>query len=251
MQHQKYMKALRYRQHGLVVILSLLLCIGFGGRVAATSYSTNYSVNEVQFGSGGSLKDCSANFCAKTSAGDTTVGSSSSASYSALSGANTTDQPLLEVTVAGGNQDMGVLDSTHTGTATNSIKVRTYLSNGYTLQITGATPSQGIHHITALTSPSTSQPGMEQFGINMVANNTPAIGADPLDVPSGNTNTAVVEDNYITPNFFMYSDGDTVANSLVSDGETDYTLSMILNVSNATPGGRYTGNFSAVVVPTY
>lgn len=254
MQHQKYMKTLRYRQYGLVIALSLLLCVGFAGRATATSSSANYSVNEVQFGSGGSLHDCSTNFCAKTSAGDTTVGNTSSTSYSALTGTNTTDVPLLEVTVAGGNQDLGTLDSTHTGTATMSIHVRTYLSNGYTLQITGAAPTQGSHHLRIPIgqdgSPFTSQQGVEQFGINMVANNTPGIGADPVAVPSGD-HPDVIAAGYVTPNLFKYIDGDPVAASDVSNGEIDYTMSMILNVSNVTPGGHYSGTYSAVVVPTY
>lgn len=249
MQH-KDMKALRYRQYGLVMALSLMLCVGFAGRATATSVSPNYSVNEVQFGAGGSLHDCSTNFCAKTSVGDTTVGSTSSTSYSALTGTNTTDQPLLEVSVAGGNQDLGVLDSTHTGTATMSIHVRTYLTNGYTMQITGAAPSQGTHHLNVLTSPSTSQPGMEQFGINMVANNTPAIGANPVAVPSGD-HPDVIAVGYVSPDSFKYAEGETVASTTTSDGEIDYTMSMILNVSNVTPGGHYSGLYSAVVVPTY
>lgn len=253
MQHQK-MKTLRYRQYGLVMALSLMLCAGFAGRATATSVSPNYSVNEVQFGTGGSLHDCSANYCAKTSAGDTTVGNTSSANYSALTGGNTTDQPLLEVSVTGGNQDMGVLDSTHTGTATMSIHVRTYLTNGYTLQITGAPPSQGTHRLRVPIgedgSPFTSQPGAEQFGINMVANNTPNIGANPVSVPSGD-HPDVISPGYVTPDLFKYSEGDTVASSATSDGEIDYTMSMILNVSNVTPGGHYSGTYSAVVVPAY
>ena len=247
MQHQKYGRVMRY---GQVLVLALMLCVGFAGHATATSVSPNYSVNEVQFGSGGSLHDCSTNFCAKTSAGDTTAGNTSSASYSALTGVNTTDEPLLEVSVTGGNQDMGTLDSTHTGTATMSVHVRTYLTSGYTLQITGAAPSQGTHHLNALTSPSTSQPGMEQFGINMVANNTPSIGVNPVAVPSGD-HPDVVAAGYVTPDLFKYSEGDTVASSATSDGEIDYTVSMILNVSNVTPGGHYSGVYSAVVVPTY
>ena len=46
-------------------------------------------------------------------------------------------------------------------------------------------------------------------------------------------------------------DGDVVASSDTSSSETDYTMSMIINVSNVTPGGRYNGVFSAVVVPLY
>lgn len=146
---------------------------------------------------------------------------------------------------------MGVLDDTHTGTATSTVEVRTVLSSGYVMQIAGASPSQGSHNLARLTSPSTSQPGTEQFGINMVANNTPAIGADPVDVPTGGTAGDVIPDNYLSPDHFMYTDGDIVAQSANGNSDTLYTLSMIINVSNVTPGGRYNGTYSAIVTPTF
>ncbi len=242
------------RQYRLVVALALILTLGVSGTVFADqSSSSHYMVNETQFGSGSSVHDCSTNYCAKTSAGDLVVGNSASANYSAQFGANTTDEPLLEIIVIGGNQDMGVLDNTHTGTATATIKVRNYLSDGYSLYMTGAAPSQGTHSLKAmaLTGPSacpcTSQPGAEQFGINLADNTSPNIGADPLQVPSSAFSFGQVTDNYKQADLFAYSDGDAVAFSDKSTGETDYTLSMIINVSNVTPGGRYNGAYSAVV----
>jgi len=254
--HSALQRAGRLRRYGLVMVLSLALSLGIvGTAVAAQSSSTNYSVTETQFGIGSSLHDCSTNYCAKTSAGDTTVGSMSSTNYSAETGANTTDIPLLEVTVDGGNQDLGVLDSDHTGTVNAGIKVRSYLSSGYSMYITGEPLSQGTHKLKALSladsCPCTSHPGAEQFGINMVANNTPAIGADPVQVPSSSFSFGTVADDYITPDLFLYDQNEPVASSATSSGETDYTLSMIVNVSNVTPGGRYSGVYSAVVVPVY
>lgn len=245
------------RQYRYVLALALVISAGLVGTAAATttSSSAHYQVTETQFGAGSSLHDCSANYCAKTSAGDTVVGSASSNNYSAQLGFNTTDIPLLEVSVTGGTQNMGVLDNATTGTATNVIKVRNYLSKGYVLQITGAAPNQGTHTLRVPMgvgdSPFTSQPGAEQFGINFAANSTPHIGADPLQVPSGAFSFGTVVANYGTADFFKYKDGDVVAQSLSSTGETDYTMSMIINVSNVTPGGHYNGTFSAVAVPVY
>ncbi len=243
----------RYRQYGLIAVLTLMVSAGFVGTATATqtSSSTHYSVTETQFGTGSSLHDCSTSYCAKTSTGDTAVGSASSANYSAQLGSNTTDEPLVEVTVTGGNQDLGTVDSTAPGTAIMLIKVRDYLTDGYVMEITGAAPSQGTHTLNTLTTPSTSQPGAEQFGINMVANNNPAIGANPVQVPSGSTSFGTVEDDYITPDLFKYVEGDPVASSSTSSGETDYTMSLIMNVSHVTPAGHYSGTYSAVVVPMY
>ena len=241
-----------YRQSRLVVTLTLMLCMGLGGTAAAVSSSDNYKVTETQFGSGGSARVCSGNlYCAKTSVGDTAAGSTSSTSYGAQAGSNTTEEPLLEVTASGGQQDLGTLDVGATGTATFTVGVRSYLSNGYVMQVMGSPPSQGTHTLTALTTPTTSHAGAEQFGINLVANNSPAIGADPLQDPSGDISFGVVADDYITPDLFKYVEGDVVAQSETSTGKTLYTVSMILNISNTTPAGRYDGSMAAVVVPLY
>lgn len=235
-----------------MVALALAFCLGMSGTAAAeTSTSPHYMVNETEFGSGSSLQDCSTNYCAKTSAGDTTVGSASSTNYSAQFGANTTDEPLLEIIVEGGNQDMGVLDSSHTGTAVSTIKVRNYLSGGYTLHIAGAPPSQGIHSLTRLSTPTTSHQGAEQFGINLADNTDPDIGANAVQVPDSSFSFGQVDSDYSQPDLYSYDDGAEVAHSDKSSGETDYTLSMIINVSNVTPGGRYSGTYSAVVVPVF
>ena len=232
--------------------LAMLVTLGsVGHAVAQQSTSTNYSVNEVQIGGGSSLHDCSTNYCAKTSVGDTTVGSATSTNYAARFGFNTSNVPMLEVMTSAGTSDMGVLDVATTGTATASIKVRNYLSSGYIIQLTGPAPSQGIHTLTNLATPTSSHQGAEQFGVNLAANTAPAIGASPVQVPNSTFSFGTAASDYSTPDLFKYVNGDIIAQSLSSSGETDYTLSMIINISNVTPGGRYTGTFSAVVVPTY
>jgi hypothetical protein len=233
----------------LAAMVALLGCLGTAA--ADTTNSTHYKATETQFGSGSGLKDCSANYCAKASIGDNLVGSAKSAHYSARFGSNTTDVPLLEVITEDGEQDLGILDVDRTATATRIIKVRSFLSNGYIIQLAGAPPSQGTHALTTIPTPSTSHQGAEQFGVNLVANTAPTVGDDPTQVPSGETSFGYVADDYATANLFKYLDGDIVAESDVSSGETDYTLSIIINVSNSTPAGHYNGSFSAVVVPIY
>lgn len=234
-----------------VGLVGLLLAVGFAGTAAAATSSPHYMVNEVQFGAGAALQQCSGSYCAKTSAGDITVGSGSSGNYSAQFGFNTGDEPVLEVITSSISQDMGVLDDATTGTAAALLKVRNYLSSGYVLQIVGPAPGQGSHRLDSLASSTLSQKGVEQFGLNLVANTTPAIGADPVQVPSGSFSFGTVESDYASPDYFKYVDGDVVARSLKSTGETDYTVSFIANVSNVTPAGRYNGSFSAVVTPVY
>jgi len=237
---------------GLGTALAVLcVFVAIGQARAETSSSASYQIDQAQFGSGSQLNACSASYCSDQTAGDTVVGNASSAHYSAQFGSDTSDVPLLEVIASGGTQDLGVLDTDSTGAAAATVKVRSYLSNGYIMQITGSAPSQGSHALTTLATPTSSHAGAEQFGINLTANTTPAIGADPVQVPSGSFSFGAVTSDYGNPNLFKYVDGDIVAQSDASTGETDYTITMLLNVSNVTPGGRYTGSFSAVVVPLY
>ncbi len=251
------MAGVLYRQGRLVVALALMLCLGFGGTGAAVSSSNNYQVTETQFGPGSSQNDCSENYCAQTSAGDTVAGSISSDNYGASAGSDSTDIPTVEVLVTDASHDLGVLSATATATATSTIAVRTYLSNGYVMQITGSPPKQGSHAIIAMgpagqtACPCTSHPGAEQFGINFANNTSPDIGAAPVQLPSGDTIFGQAETNYNQPDLFTYEDGAVVAHSDTSGGQTVYTMSMILNISNVTPGGRYQGALSAVVVPLY
>lgn len=247
----------KLRQCKFAIVLALVFCFGLGGTAHAgttQSNSSNYSVSEVQIGGNGSaLHDCSTSYCAQEQLGDTVDGRGNSANYSAQFGGDTTNTPLLEVIVSGGTQDLGVLQSSATSTASFSVKVRSYLSSGYAMYITGSPPSQGQHTLKTLytSCPCTSQPGTEQFGINLAANTSPSVGADPVQVPSSTYGFGTAEANYDQSNLFMYHDGDEVGFSPTSTGETDYTISMIMNISNATPGGRYTSNFNAIVAPSY
>lgn len=243
-----------YRQYARVLVLSVALALAGVGTAAATttSKSGNYSVTEVQLGGGSQQHQCSTNYCAKSTAGDTTVGQSKSANYSAQFGSNTTDKPLLQVMTGGsGNHDLGVVDSSAVATAVNSVSVRTYLMQGYAIALSGSSPSQGTHAILPMSTADISRPGTEQFGVNLVANTTPAIGVDPTIQPSGDSAVNYIVGGYGTANHFKYVPGDLLVENYQQDGEIDYTLSMILNVSNTTPAGHYKGDFSAVVVPLF
>jgi hypothetical protein len=235
----------------LVLLVALITLSSIASVAADSAESTNYQVNEVQIGSGSSLHDCSSNYCAKTSTGDLTVGDTSSSNYKSVASFNTSDTPLLEVIVTGGEHDLGVLDTDTTASLTEEIKVRNYLSNGYVMQISGAPPSVPGHTLNRLTSQSTSQPGTEQFGINLADNTTPDIGAVPIQVPSGAFSYGTVATSYASPDLFMYNNGDIIGQSVSESGETDYTLSMILNISSLTPAGKYHGDYSIVVTATF
>jgi hypothetical protein len=216
-----------------------------------TSTSDNYQATEMQFGAGSNLESCSEEYCAKTSIGDLVGGSGTSAAGTATFGSLTTDVPTLDVIVERGESDLGNLTTESTTTKTMVVRIRSYLSDGYTLQIVGNAPTYQDHALTALTTPTGSEPGTEQFGINAVANTIPEVGANPEQVPDAETSFGFATDDYKTPNLFKYASGDTVARSLTVSGQTNYTISMIINIANNTPAGKYTADFSAVVIPVY
>lgn len=220
-------------------------------RAAPTSTSENYQMTEMQFGGGSTLESCSGEYCAQATIGDMAAGESSNESTAATFGSNTPDQPLLEVIVDPGVTDFGVMETTKTSSKTMVVRVRNYMSDGYMLQIVGEPPKYGDHALATPKTPTPSTPGREQFAINVAANTTPAIGANPVQVPSSDMSFGYAEENYATANRFMYKSGDVVARSDSSSGRTDYTISMIVNVSADTPAGHYSGDYSAIVIPVY
>lgn len=239
----KHVKALL----SMAVIASALSAPVF----AASSSSQNYQIVEQEFGAGSSLESCSNGYCARTTIGDLAVGDATANQTSAEFGSITPDEPMLEVIVDPGESFLGELTTERTATKTMVVRVRSYLSNGYYLQITGTPPQHDGHTLATPSSPTASKAGTEQFAINAVTNTTPDVGANPAQVPSGEFSFGELNEAYASPNLFKYQSGDTVAHSDTESGRTDYTISMIVNISNATPAGHYTGDFSAVVVPVF
>jgi hypothetical protein len=219
---------------------------------AAKSSSTDYQVNEVFFGSGGALNDCSTSYCAKESAGETTVGNPKSANYQVHAGFNTNRTPYLQFIVNGTNLNIGVLSTGSATTANATFSVKSYLSSGYVVATVSTPPTNNAYTMSALSTPTASSPGTEQFGMNLVANTSPAtFGAVPTQVPSSTFSFGTVASGYNTANKYEYIPGSTIASSTVSSGETDYTLSYIYNISNTTPGGTYSFNDVLVATATF
>jgi len=238
----------------LAKLLAMATCFaGIGtSAVWAVSSSPNYQVTETEFGATSANETCSGQYCARASIGDVTGGSDSKSSgSSATFGSITSDEPLLEVIVDPGESNLGTLTTEQTATKTMVVRIRNYLSNGYVLQITGNAPKYGNHTLATPSTPTASDPGTEQFALNAADNSTPNVGASPVQVPSNEFSFGEVEDDYKTANLFQYISGDVVARSTQASGQTDYTISMIVNISNATPAGHYSGDFSAVVIPFY
>lgn len=244
----------RVYQHNHVKVLLLavsFVMLGTGTALAQSSQSPSFQLEEPQFGAGSALETCSGQYCAQASIGDmgSGIGDSSSASFTAADALE--EEPLLEVIVEPGASHLGVLSTDATSHKMVVLKIRTYLSDGYIVQITGAPPKYEDHSLVVPSSPTASAPGTEQFALNLVANSSPQVGADPVQTPSGDISFGYVTDSYKTSNLFMYRSGDIVARSDSESGQTDYTISMIVNVAGSTPAGHFSGDYAAVVTPRF
>ncbi len=251
-------------------VLLLAAVTALLGTVTGTSWactnaqtcSTNYQLNEAFFGNGGSLDStCSGHYCAKQSAGETTVGNPSSTNYQARAGFNTDRTPSLTLLVNDSQcpsyntgVNLGYLSTTTPTTGTVNFSVKSYLASSYTVTTVGTPPkSNGTpsHTFAALTSGGTSSPGTEQFGINLVANTSPGVGSNPSQLPDSTFGFGQAATGYNTANTFKYNNGDTIAKSLKSSGTTCYVMSYLFNISGVTPDGVYTFNQSVVATSTF
>lgn len=237
----------------VLLLFGLLLCFIVPSSVnAAESQSSNYQVNEVFFGSGGALNDCSTTYCAKEAIGETAVGDTSSANYQAHAGFNTYRSPYLQFIVNSTNTDVGGLSTGFTATTTATFSVKSYLSSGYQVVTVSNPPQNDSYTMHALSTPTASSVGTEQFGMNLVANTSPTnFGANPYQNPSSAFSFGAAASGYNTPNLYEYVPGSTIAYSNSSSGETDYTISYIYNISNITPGGTYLFNDVLVATATF
>lgn len=129
--------------------------------------------------------------------------------------------------------NMGELSTKDTLTAQSQMAAGTNATAGFVIFAVGDPPTAGTSVIDGLTVPSLSQPGQDQFGINLVENTAPSIGIDP----EGTWANAQPEPDYSTPNLYKYVSGDAVAYSTDVSLMKKFTVSYILNSSrNLRPG---------------
>ncbi|HET7827666.1 MAG TPA: hypothetical protein VFK97_02255 [Candidatus Saccharimonadales bacterium] len=247
----------KLRSSGLRVLPGLCLFFILGGTAYAQYSSSNYRANELLFGSGGGLTS-SSGYQAQQSLGNLGGGRLSSSAYQNYPGTITPETPFLEFVVNTSSVNIGVVSTSAPATATATFHVKTYLANGYIVTTNSPPPKNGSYTMHNLSSPTTSSTGTEQFGINLVANNScpqsgmpGSLGASPIQVPDSTFSFGFAATNYNTACSFTYNNGDTIAQSNSSSGETDYTISYLFNISSVTPGGSYTMSQNLVATSTF
>lgn len=216
---------------------------------AETLSSPSYKFEESTVGAGGMIQANSNNYSVLNSGGDIAVGDASSSSFNVSAGSNTTPDPTLSFSITSPTPTFGSFSPNGGTVSTATFSVRNYTSYGYNVQINGTAPTNGNHTITPLAAQTASSPGTEQFGINLVANTSPSsVGANPSN---GQFGFGTANANYGTSNQYRFVSGDTIASAPKSSGQTDYTISYLVNVSPLTPGGQYTSNQTLIVTGTY
>ena len=192
-------------------------------------------------GTGGDPELCSDSFCAQQSSGSLVGGNASSNGYGIQAGFGSPDEPTLVVAVTNNVVDLGVLNTSSPAAASANFSASSYLSNGYVVRVHGSPPTNnsGGHTLDAMDGAGGSVPGVEQFGINLVANSNPGIGANPMQEPDDTFSFGAPTTAYGQEDVFKYEDGDVIAESTTATGQTNYTMSIIANVANSTPGGRF------------
>jgi hypothetical protein len=135
------------------------------------------------------------------------------------------DIPGLSCALAIGNFiDLGELSSSAANTGYSQMLIATNANNGFAISVIGTPPTSGNDVISAMPILDSSQPGNNQFGINLTANVTPGVG----QLPAG-PGTSVPNVSYNTPNFFKFVSGDALVNSNTTSDYRKFTVSYIVN----------------------
>lgn len=131
--------------------------------------------------------------------------------------------------------DMGELNADSTLTAKSQMAVGTNASGGFAITAVGIPFSAGTNVIDSPSQPTESQPGTNQFGINLVENTAPNVGSNP----EGEFANAVASLDYSQQNKYKYVSGDVVAYSPNVSLMKKFTVSYILNSSPTLHAGVY------------
>lgn len=149
-------------------------------------------------------------------------------------------------TISGTTVNLGAGSTTVTASGTSVMAASTNGTTGYTITVNGATLTSGANTITALASNAASTTGTKQFGVNLVSNSTPSVGANVSGSGSG-----AAAANYNTTNSFRFGTGETVASASGPTNANAFTVSYIANIDGVTPPGNYTATMTYIATANF
>jgi hypothetical protein len=241
-----------------ILVSAAVLAYLLSPPIAEARSSPNYRFEETSLGGSGFLNAQSNNYQATGTSGILGLGDSAGSGYQLSNGHVTTPDPTLSFIVNDFDIAFPEFSPSVAATTTATFQVINDTGYGYIVQIYGTPPTYGSHTLAPMgtTAPEPSQVGIEQFGINLVANTSPvSVGANPVNdenVQYGKQFGFGQESaNYDTANNYRFVSGDTIAEAPKSSGKTTYTISYLVNVDNLTPGGKSTSNQPIICIGTY
>lgn len=141
-----------------------------------------------------------------------------------------------------------------TATATSEMAASTNATFGYAITVNGTTLTSGTNTINPITAAggSASITGTGQFGMNLLANATPAVGT-AITPASDNTDLwAQAAGDYAVADRFKFASGEVVANSNSNATNSQImTASYIVNVPGNQPAGTYVTTLTYVATATF
>lgn len=146
---------------------------------------------------------------------------------------------------SGTKLDFGELSTVATRSTTSQFAGATNDESGYAVSVSGTTMTSGANTIASLGSPTASSTGTSQFGMNLRANTSPGVGAEP--VGSGSTTPT---SSYNTPDLFKFQN-ETIANSSISTDYNRFTVSYILNMANGQAPGVYSTTLTFIAFASF
>lgn len=143
----------------------------------------------------------------------------------------------LTFTIGSASVALGTLATGSTKFGTSTMTVATNAASGYTVKYVGTTLTSGLNTIDAMAG-GVSVSDSKQFGINLVENTDPIVGAAKTG-----TGTGAAETGYGTIDSFKFvPSGETIASAAVATNSNVFTASYIANIDGATAAGAYTAS---------
>lgn len=144
-----------------------------------------------------------------------------------------------------------------TALASSQMAASTNAQFGYSITVQGATLTSGSNTIAPMTAAAVSTKGTGQFGMNLVANTTPVIGANITTASNGTDLKGRALAGYDTADTFKFTANTAtpIADSAQggvgpTNGQT-YTVSYIVNVPGNQLPGTYATTLTYICTPTF
>lgn len=227
-------------------IFALALVLTLAHQSIAGMSSDNYQIWVDTFDAGGGLTN-SSGFKVDSNLSDFNASQSESANFGqkiAFSGIE--GEPTVGFSVQTVSLDFGELSSKITRYVTHTFSAYTNAKEGYTIKVYGQSLHSADYTIDVIGSTAASiSIGSEQFGLNLVRNTLPDLGADPVG------GIGVAAANYNEVNKFAFNSGDTIAYAESYSYQTNFTVTAIVNIADDTPAGAYGTVLTYEFIPVF